>query len=300
MRGMIGSRTQLGPDPTAVLGRYLDRQKREDQFSEDIRKVVHGGGQAGGSTSSGRGARSNSAGGAGRTRSPGLAAGAALALGGGNAAEVHAEAHTQRQQAVEYARRRECPFDDHTAFGAGASDREKPQRLGSPLVSDEGAAAHQAAHTLGQHNRDMHQKIGAGAPFDAPELSLPKSSSNAASSESVWRTESFAEAQAQAAANKSRMKGAQDLIAGNYWGVERTMARRSGSLPPRGPMAASGTPPAQEWQAARASLLPQAAVKLQYDGGNASTLRMGRAEYLNSQVLAESNRDRNRGGIQLG
>jgi len=303
---MIGSR-QMGQDPTAVLARFNDRQLREEQFSEDIRKVVYGGTQGCGcSQSSGRRARSSSAGGTGRTRSPGLAAGAALALGGGStAAEVHAEAHGQRQQAVDYARRRACPFDDHIPFGAGASDREKPRRLGSPVVLDESSAAHQAAHALGKHNRDIGQKIGAGAPFDAPEKS-PTASSNAAASEAVWRTQCFAEAQAEAAANKSRMKGAQDLIAGGYWGADTSMTRRSGSLPPRGPrntavpMGTSGAPAVAEWQVARASLLPQAQVKLQYDGGSACTLTRGRAEYLNTKVLAEANLERNRCGIQLG
>lgn len=287
----------IGPDPSAFLGKFLDRQRRQEQFSEDMRSVMYGG--AGASTS-GVGSRA-SHGAAGRARSPGLAAGAALALGGmpATASEAHSEAREQCRQAVEYSRRQTCPFDDHSAFGASSSDRAAPVRV--PVMEREDVtAATQAARNMGKYNRDIGQKIGAGAPFDAPfDSGFASSSAATAAGQGSGRrgrpggappaipsqTHNAADARAEAAANRTRMRGQQDLLGGYEFPLTQPQqGRRNASLPPR----------PQE------ALLPQAMMKLQYDGGSISNLTCARSEYLNSKVLAEANRDRNTAGVVLG
>lgn len=267
----------LGPDPNAILGKFLDKQRRQEQFSEDMRKVMYTGpaGTAGGAV--------------GRVRSPGLAAGAALALGAtpSSAQEAHSDAHAQCRQAVENARRQTCPFDDHSAFGAGVCDRAKPVRM--PLLEhDEAGAALKDARNLGKYNRDMAHKTGAGAPFDAPFDSAFSGNSvpagrgrRAGAPPAMPLSEAVSGARAEAAANKTRMRGCQDLLGGytNPWEQKEQQAPRNGSLPPR--------PRNGE------ALLPQAMMKLQYDGGSVKGISSDRTAYLNAKVLAEANRDRN-------
>jgi len=299
----------LCQEPSAVLGRFLDKQRREEQFSEDMRKVVFGG-----SVSSGRGMR-NSSGSAEpprRARSPGLlaAGGAVLSPGcsGQSAAEANAESHAACRQAVENARRRTSPFDDHRAFGASSADRERPSRLGTPPQPMEGRAATQASTSLGKQNRDVAQKIGAPAPYDAPfDVAFERPSLHAPAGASAdgsvaqalpregvpSREELFAEAQAEAGRNKGRMRGCQDLI-GGYLQSDSPAASQSrrggGSLPPR-PGAGGGGEP---------KLLPEAHIRLLNDGVSAKDLTMAKVEYLNSKVLAEATRERNTGKVVLG
>ncbi|CAE8590644.1 unnamed protein product [Polarella glacialis] len=252
-------------DPVALLGRFMEKQQRAEQFSEDIRKVINGGSAAGASS---------------RTRSPGLAAGAALALGACSAAEATADSRAVYRQGAERARRSTCPFDDHSAFGAGPSDREARPRH-TPPMAPEARFAHQDANQMGKHIREQQQKIGAGAPWDAPERGPVQSTVSAAASRvqqavAVSGAASYSEAHAEAKVYQQRMRGSQDIISGGYLLGDSSAARRQNSLPPAGKM-----------------LLPQAHFALQYNGGSAKSISHHGVEYLNSKVLAESNRDRN-------
>lgn len=273
------------PDPAAVFGRFLDKQQRQEQFSENINKVIIGPSE-GGYCSRGRSLRTPAQG-PSRTRSPGLVAGAALALAGGSTpAEVHSEAHAQRKQAVEYARRRDSPFDDHTAFGAKAGELgSKPQYLPLHAANDARTVTH-ASQSLGKQNRELQRRVGAGAPWDAPERE-PAASSSIAASGAIAQPQAFAEAQAEMLRNKQRMRGSQGLLAGDYpqtAAAAGSAARRSGgSLPPR--------PPAE--------LLPEAHVGFQLRGGSVASLTHGKAAYLNSSVLADDSRLRNEGTTLL-
>lgn len=284
----------LGTDPNAYFGRFLDKQRRDDQFSEDMKKVMYGG-----PTQAGAGGRTAAGNAAGRTRSPGLAAGAALALGGqpSSAAEAHLEARTQCRQAVENSRRQVCPFDDHSAFGACPSDRARAAPVGAPpLEQDEVFAAVKDARNTGKYNRDIQQKIGAGAPFDAPETTFGGSAGSSIPTRSssgrrcgvppAMPQPSLAEStigsRAEAETNKCRMRGCQDLLGGYL--PDKVQTRRNNSLPPR---------PADP-------LLPQSMFKLQFDGGSVGALTSERAAYLNSRVSCEANRERNRAGVVLG
>jgi hypothetical protein len=157
--------------------------------------------------------------------------------------------------------------------------------------------ATQASRNMGKHNRDIAQKIGAGAPFDAPETSFGNSASSFASRSQCGRSgmppvmpqptlgETISESRAEAVANKNRMRGCQDLLGGYDIGVPHRQTRRNNSLPPR---------PGHE------SLLPQAMMKLQYDGGKVTDLTSDGAAYLNSKVMMEANRSRNQAGVMLG
>uniref|UniRef100_A0A7S4SEM8 Uncharacterized protein n=1 Tax=Alexandrium monilatum TaxID=311494 RepID=A0A7S4SEM8_9DINO len=287
----------MSSDPAMVFGTFLDRQQRFEQFSEDMKKVVHTGAGTGSSSCGPRvasvGRRSSSSpsygraahctlrpvtlqGATGRTRSPGLAAGAALALGGGStAAEVHAEAHTQRRHATEYARRRECPFDNHTAFGARAGELgPRPPQL--PRHAErEARMVTEASQALGRQNRQLQQRVGA-TPFDAPEHERASSSSIAASGAAL-QPQALADAHAEMVRNKQRMQGSRDLIAGDYLQGSGTASRRNGSLPPR----------------PNAELLPEAQMRFQLKGGSVASLTHGKAAYLNSAVMADNVRLRN-------
>lgn len=258
----VQANKQMSVDPTAVFGRFLDRQQRSEQFTEDIRKVIHGGGSS-----------------IARTRSPGLAAGAALALG---AKDATMDARAACRQASERARHRTCPFDDHSAFGASPADIQPRPRDGPPPAPNDARLAHQQALRMGKQNRELQQKVGAGAPFDAPERAVIQSL-QADAQAAVLGAEcvtNFNEAQMEALRNKGRMRGTSDLISGNYLMGDSGSApvgRSNNSHLPRG----------------KDVLLPQAHMKLQYDGGSAASLTVQRAEYLNAKVMAESNQYRN-------
>jgi len=261
-------------DPVALLGRFMDRQQRSEQFTEDIRKVIHGNPLAPAAI---------------RARSPGLAAGAALALGGCSAAEAQAasaDARAACRKAVERSRGSSCPFDDHSAFGASPADMRSAPGVRAPLAAlNDARQAHQQAQEMRRYNRDIQQKVGAGAPFDAPEACVPAVGSTAEAQRGavLGVSQSVAavnDSRLEAIRNKNRMRGAQDLISGNYLqsdsGRQPVGRKDAGGLPPRPP-----------------DLLPQAQMKLQYDGGSIASLSAQRAEYLNARVLAESNQFRN-------
>merc|ERR1712151_671997 len=90
------------------------------------------------------------------------------------------------------------------------------------------------------------------------------------------RNQAFQDAYAEAERNKTRMKGAQDLIAGNYLLGESAKATRQGNLPPR-----------------PTTLLPAAHMKVACARGSAASLSCENIEYLNSMVQAQTNRERN-------
>lgn len=318
MSATIGSR-QFGTDPGEYFNRFQDRLQREEQFSEDIRKVISGPSRAPTGRGDGSGYRAGApraAGCAQRNLSPGLRAGAALMFGGSagsspgtsssNAvAEATRDSHAMRLQAVERSRRFECPFDDHQSFGVAKTDLgDRKPRLSAPPIPaspSEARVAYQTMQSRGKFNRDIGQKVGAGAPFDAPEQSGPALSSSAAAAASGIAcpgggdgggsshpaspslSRNFAEAASEAQLNKSRMRGQQDLLAGNYLtGDVMIKARRPGSLPPRPEAAAQSQ-----------TLLPQAQMKVAFDGGSVAALSKEKVAYLNSKVLAEANRQRN-------
>lgn len=271
-------------DPLSYYSRCKDSQLRREQFTEDIRKVIHTG-PAAGNGGAPEGNRSSV-----RNRSPGLAAGAALALSssGGfasarNAAQVAtAASRAERKQALERARKIECPFDTHAALGANAIDWSRPDRCpqgAAPDAAQARSAAHKSGQHMGKHNRDLQQRIGAGAPFDAPWATDYERGANERAA-SPCRTRLFAEAQAEAMRNKSRMKGCQDLVAGNYLlGETTTSSKRASSLPPKGPLPSM-------------ALLPEAQMHVACGGGCLAALSHDKVAYLNSRVLADANRDR--------
>lgn len=88
--------------------------------------------------------------------------------------------------------------------------------------------------------------------------------------------QAFHDAYTEAAQNKTRMRGSQDLIAGNYLLGDSAQAARQGNLPPR-----------------PVSLLPEAHMKVACAGGSAAALSSAEKEYLNSMVQAQTNRERN-------
>jgi len=272
----------------------MDKQSRQSQFSENMKDVMYGGSVA---ASSGVGSRTSSGAGQ-RTRSPGLRAGAALALGNpASASEAHSEARDQCRQAVDHARRQTCPFDDHSAFGAVASDRAHQPRM-PVLEQAEVAAATKDSRNCGNYNRDIAHKVGAGSPFDAPFASDYTTSSGnrrvgappALPEKITAYHEAIGAAGSQAAANKTRMRGHSDLLGGYQpeWHQQGQQSQRP-NLPPR-----------PENQVAARGLLPQAMFKLQYDGSSVKNLTCAKSEFLNVKVMMEANRERNNAGISLG
>jgi len=281
----------------------MDKQALKNQFSEDMRKVMYTGVSG---PVAGVGTRSTAGSGT-RARSPGLAAGAALALGAAAptaAAESRSDAREQCRQAVEYSRRSTCPFDDHSAFGANADDRAKQARL--PVHDqDDVAQSVKDARNLGKYNRDIGHKTGAGSPFDAPFDDTYATSANCIGGSapagrrrcgqplpmpqggSPILAEAVSESRSEAAAHRNRNRGTSDLLGGYEFIPQRPVQEgrgRNNNLPPR---------PADQ-------LMPEAFFKLQYDGGSVKGLTQSGAEYRNSKCLEEANKVRNAGSIQLG
>jgi len=294
-------------DPAAVFGRFLDRQSRAEQFSEEIGKVVHSSANGTGALGNGL-SRTPAATAAGRHRSPGLAAGAALALtGGATASEAYAEAHAARRQSVDYARRRDSPFDDHSKFGARVGEIGPRQPHLPPPLPSEASSVHAASKLFGREIRSRQEKVGAGAPFDAPERGRSASSgclaASAAAAAAAATPQARADAHSEMVRNKLRMRGTKDLIFGSGVADSHDAGRssssiaaaaqlRNSSLPPRG----SSLPPRMSTETT--DLLPQAHFRLQYEGGSAIGLSGTKAAYLNSSVMKEDNRFRN-GSVSL-
>jgi len=159
------------------------------------------------------------------------------------------------------------------------------------------------ARNLGKYNRDIAQKIGAGCPFDAPMDAASQFSGS-----SVGRsrrgappvipgnTDNQVGARAEAVANKSKMRG-QDNLLGGYevpWSQNAQAGAFTSAL---GACKQANLPPRPQMPE---RLLPQAMMKVQYDGGTVKGMTAHHSTYLNSKVLAEANRDRNQAGISLG
>lgn len=318
--------------PLDHFNRFAEKQRIEEQFTEDIRRVIHGG--HAGSDNAARGfagsaSRGDSAGAASRgrgmrARSPGLAAGAALALtgglgssgtgggtaavGGADAQSAAADSHSIARKVKEHARGSGCPWDDHSAFmrrgDASPMGRtpEEPSRLLQPLMPKQQRDAFQDARSVGRRNRDDQQKIGAAAPFDAPEKAFPLSTYSAAShavsascgagvvpggcggAPAADHSQAYADMRREAISNKARMAGTDNLLAGNYLQTEgRTSV----------PVGRSSRPPQPE------RLLPQAMLKVQMDGLGAVSAEQ--AACLNARIMNEACRDRNTSvRLQLG
>lgn len=299
MRASSPSRSMMGHDPVAYLRSHQDRSQIKQQFTEDIKTLISHGGPSVGVTSGPPVGTSRT-----RTRSPGLAAGAALVFGATSSERVFgatssqttlpcvhpaAEANAARLQTMERVRKSTCPFDDHAAFGASPSDRAPVPRMPEPSQIAYGAG--QASRSLGKHNRDIAQKIGAGSPFDAPEASCsgfqrPAVSSSASTFGSVPQgTIPYADARAEANVNKLRMRGAEDMFGGYLTsdsGSQAVGVAKGKFLPPRAP----------------SNLLPQAQMKVAFSGGSAKNFSSQQVEYMNAQVMQEANRERN-GGAKM-
>jgi hypothetical protein len=151
-----------------------------------------------------------------------------------------------------------------------------------PPPVPENSAEAAKLRAAGRYNRDLQQKIGAPAPFDAPEAPGLSVSSSAAAAQSAKNSTGYAaaaaEVYAEAERNKTRMtSGAQNLIAGDYWmgesnAAKAAAARQQGNVPP---------------------LMPEAHMKVACAGGSAAALSGAKIEYLNSMVQAQTNRERN-------
>mmetsp|Transcript_47426 Transcript_47426/g.135985 ORF Transcript_47426/g.135985 Transcript_47426/m.135985 type:complete len:284 (+) Transcript_47426:97-948(+) len=269
--------------PLDHFNRFNQKQQHEASFSEDIRNVITGGYGMSRGDNVGvirqRGVRA---------RSPGLAAGAALTLGGGGGSTGQlpcAEANEVAKQNKERSRGNSCPFDDHSAFARREANappwarEEEPSRIMKPPSPKEGRQAYEASRNEGKRFRDSQQKVGSVAPWDAPETAVPVSS-YAVASQGVASTSAPAasvEARREASTNRSRMKGADDLITGGYLLGESRVAA---------PVGRSGRPPA-----APDRMLPQAMLKAQMDG--LGPVSQDRAAYLNAKVMNEACRERN-------
>eukprot|EP00405_Crypthecodinium_cohnii_P039187 CAMPEP_0206545196 /NCGR_PEP_ID=MMETSP0325_2-20121206/11990_1 /ASSEMBLY_ACC=CAM_ASM_000347 /TAXON_ID=2866 /ORGANISM="Crypthecodinium cohnii, Strain Seligo" /LENGTH=234 /DNA_ID=CAMNT_0054044131 /DNA_START=94 /DNA_END=795 /DNA_ORIENTATION=+ len=221
-----------GTTPLDLYQKSTQKQDIQAQFSEDIRHVINGGyGDQSRGDNVGCSTRRSGM----RARSPGLAAGAALTLGGVAAAGQTAgsnfsgasDTHDIARQLRERNRGSGCPFDDHLAFEKHQNSRpwatsEEPVRhirAPSPAAAQEALQETGVAATAAQ--------VAAGAPT------------------------SFVEAQKEAAANRRRMAGTDNLLAGGYiQGDMRTAAPVGRSSKP---------PPAPE------RMLPQAMLKAQMD-----------------------------------
>lgn len=200
----------------------------------------------------------------------------------------------------EQARGSGCPWDDHSAFmrrsasmdcpllAARAASAE-PSRLLRPLTPSEQREAYEQARSGGRRIRDEQTKIGAAAPWDAPERALPLSTYGAASQAVASRgaggsengggevdhhAQEWADQRREAVVNKARMAGNRNILAGNYLMGE-------GRAPPVG---RSSRPPMPE------KLLPQAMLKVQMDG--LDSISAGQAACLNARVMFEACRDK--------
>lgn len=286
---------RLAQDPRSVFERFQDRQQRDEQFSQNMSKVMYGSyGVASATSNANTGTTRSSSlcrsGNTVRSRSPGLAAGAALTIGPSTTtAESQIVDNRNACRAMaEKSRGTECPFDDHRAF-ATSGESATGSRAAVPPRPEQASAALQAAREQARQNRDLQQKIGAGSPFDAPGIAYVAAAGKAKQGLLPASTGSFADAQEEAARNKSRMRGTSDLISGDYIPAgpagASAFAADAAARRVRGVGAGKYVP--QE------DLLPEANFALAYQGGSLSQMTSEKAAYMNAHVLQERNRDRN-------
>jgi hypothetical protein len=265
---------------------YLQKQAIKQQFSEDIRHVIHGGGSSGGQSG-----RTGS-----QIRSSSLSAGASLALGACRQARAESIDAASRNKA--FATRSSCPFDNHEAFQrrepsmAPTSSLQASTVLLNPEDRQESTKLLQQVKDQGKHNRDIGQKVGAPAPFDTPEAQDQFSCGYAYGSRrppampaAQGSAEAFAEARAEALKNRQQIGNAnKNLISGDYLnyrddGVgKRKLQMSSEFIMPTGP----------------------AQMKMKFDGISIVGADESRKAYYNATTMREQARLRNQQQLLLG
>jgi len=309
--------------PLDHFQRFQQKDEIKAQFSEDIRHVINGGyGKGSSARGDSVGTRSSRAG--VRNHSPGLAAGAALALGS-TARQPSQDAYNAAREIKERARGQGCPWDDHSAFrregstgslgfGAGLGSEEPRGRGGTaarggtptrsmtpsrrpPNLQEAYDAAGAAARSLGKQNRDQQTRIFSAAPFDAPEAAMPSSTYAAASEALVAGPRG---GKTVLPSGRTVPEGAPDQMHSYTDAKREAVSNRTRMAGMDGlisgnyllgegktaiPVGRSGKPPPV------GGLMPQAQLKAQLDGlGRPSEER---AAYLNAQVMSEACRERN-------
>eukprot|EP00746_Dinoflagellata_sp_MGD_P164919 gnl/MRDRNA2_/MRDRNA2_93881_c0_seq1.p1 gnl/MRDRNA2_/MRDRNA2_93881_c0~~gnl/MRDRNA2_/MRDRNA2_93881_c0_seq1.p1 ORF type:complete len:283 (+),score=49.62 gnl/MRDRNA2_/MRDRNA2_93881_c0_seq1:81-929(+) len=261
---------------------YLHKQAIKQQFTEDIRHVIHGGGSASGPTG-----RTGS-----QVRSSSLSAGASLALG--SRLQARAESMDAAARNKARANTSTCPFDNHEQF-----QRREPSlpptsslQASSALLNPEDRQEHtkliQQVKEQGRYNRDAGQKVGAPAPFDTPEtqdhfssgsrgrMGRPPCLPGSQSSVGV-----FAEGRAEALKNrKQNGQATENLISGEYLNYrEENIGKRKTQMSQSAPEFIQPTGPAQ--------------MKMQFDGVSIAGADQSRMAYYNASTMREEARVRN-------
>jgi len=252
---------------------YLQKQSIKQQFSEDIRHVIHGGGSASGYTGA-------------QVRSSSLSAGAALALGPRLQAKAESNEAAARNKA--FALRSSCPFDNHEQFQRReaslppTSSLQASSALLNPEDRQENSRLIQQIKEQGKYNRDVAQKFGAPAPFDTPESQDQFCSGSRGRPPRMPDPQVFAEARAAALKNRQHngRSTTESLISGNYMdfrddGVGKRKTQMSNSAPPD--IFPSG--PAQ--------------MKMKFDGVSIAGADQCRMAYYNAATMREEARARN-------
>lgn len=266
---------------------YLQKQAIKQQFSEDIRQVIHGG-----YSSNGPSGRSGS-----QVRSSSLSTGAALALGPRLQARSESIDAAARNKA--FATRSVCPFDNHEQFQCRepslppTSSLQASAALLNPEDRQESSKLIQQVHEQGKYNRDIARKVGAPAPFDTPE------SQNQFSSCSRGRppcmpaqgsADDFAEARAAALKNRQQNgRGGTNLISGDYptnWRDDGVGKRKIPGMAQSAPEFIMPTGPAQ--------------MKMKFDGVSIAGADESRKAYYNAATMREEARLRNQTALILG
>jgi len=268
---------------------YLQKQAIKQQFSEDIRHVIHGGGSD--SRSSGPSGRTGS-----QNRSSSLSAGAALALGACRQARDEANDAASRNKAQ--ATRSTCPFDNHEAFQRRepslppTSSLQATAAICNPEDRMEATQLLQQVKNQGRYNRDIGQKVGAPAPFDTPETQdhcsrgrrpppMPGSHGSA---------EAFAEARAEALKNRQQNglnTANKSLISGEYRTYrDDGVGKRKPQMSQSAPEFIMPTGPAQ--------------MKMKFDGVSINAADEARKAYYNAATMREEARLRNGQQLLLG
>jgi len=267
---------------------FLQKQALKQQFSEDIRHVIHGG-----YSSSGPSGRTGS-----QIRSSSLSAGAALALGPRLQARSESIDAAARNKA--FAMKSSCPYDNHEQFQRRepslppTSSLQASTALLNPEDRQENTKLIQQVHEQGKYNRDIAQKFGAPAPFDTPESQDHFSSSSRGRPPcmpgSHGSADAFAEARAEALKNRQQNGQAnKNVISGDYLTNYRDDG--VGKRKMRG-MA----------QSAPEFLMPSgpAQMKMKFDGLSIAGAEQSRTAYYNAATMREEARLRNEKSLVLG
>lgn len=258
---------------------YLHKQAIKQQFTEDIRHVIHGGGSSGGSTG-----RTGS-----QVRSSSLSAGASLALG--SRLQARAESMDAAARNKANALKSSCPFDNHEQFKRREPSLPPTSSLqaSSALLNPEDRQEHtkliQQVKEQGKFNQQVGQKVGAPAPFDTPESQDHFSSGSrgrAGRPPCMPETQSSV-ADARAEALKNRKQNGQasgNLISGDYLNYrDDGVGKRKTQMSQSAPESIHPTGPAQ--------------MKMQFDGVSIAGADQSRMAYYNAATMREEARVRN-------